>query len=399
MTLSFCQRRNISLSLIGLLFSLGMVLYPLLMLLLMLLTVPLMNFSDKLLKLFFCTIPPLFFAAINTLKFPASDLLVYINAIEVIDSLNILEVFSFKYVSLRSTEFIFNIYIWIISIFDKTGWLFSFLSVYIVYLNVSIALCNIFSVRKKELLYLFLGMLLFSLTFTLVGHLVRQYLAGSVFLLGLSYLNKRDRLGVFFIVLSSLIHNSLAAFVLTLPFAKLLLSKEAWLRYTILIFIFSYIISSFSHVLMPYMEIGFVKDDGDIPLVLIIFDCFLFILFAWLRIKNNKVVISTEYIYIFAVILVSCLIVSKDIMLVFFRFYFLVDFIRPFVIASLTVVLVRSGLVGIYIFLTLCLSMFIFAIRFDSSPWDYGGDAFSLLFNNDFIDVVNRYSDVWFSSF
>ncbi|WP_175546867.1 EpsG family protein [Vibrio vulnificus] len=358
-----------------------------------------MNFSDKLLKFFFCTIPPLFFAAINALKLPASDLLVYINAIEVIDGLNVLEVFSFKYVSLRSTEFIFNIYIWIISNFDKTGWLFSFLSVYVIYLNVSIALCNVFSVKKKELLYLFLGMMLFSLTFTLVGHLVRQYLAGSVFLLGLSYLNKRDRLGVCFIVLSSLIHNSLVAFVLTLPFAKLILSKESWLRYTILIFILSFIISAFSHVLMPYMEIGFVKDDGNIPLVLIIFDCFLFILFAWLRVKNDKVTVSTEYIYIFSVILVSCLIFSKDITLVFFRFYFLVDFIRPFIIASLTFILVRGGLVGIYVFLNLCLSMFIFAVRFDSSPWDYGSDAFSLLFNNNFIDVVNRYSDVWFSSF
>ncbi|WP_420841371.1 EpsG family protein [Enterovibrio baiacu] len=337
---------------------------------------------------------PVYFAAINAMKLPESDLLVYVEAISVIADKNFFEVLTFKYVSLRSTEFLFNYYIWFISLVDNSGWLFSFLSTYIIYFNVSLALCNIFTVKKKELLYLIMAMLLFSITFSLVGHLVRQYFAASFLLLGLSYLDSRRKLGVMLALSSVFLHNSMFLFILTFPFAKHLLSSRHWIKYTIALLLIAYILGSASSYLKPYMEIAFMIDDGSIPLSLVIFDLSLFCFLVLFKFKNKHIENRVFNIYCFSVLLLCCLLVSRDISLLFFRFYFLADLLRPFVILSLSLIISNRGMVKpLLVYIILILSILVFIARFHSTPWDYGLDPFSILFDSTVMDLINRYME------
>lgn len=369
--------------------------FPFLVFLIIPFIISFLRLNEVLLKAAFCTFVPIFFASISAMKFPESDLLVYVEAISIISNKGFLDVLSFKYVSLRSTEFIFNYYIWLISFIDESGWLFSFLSTYIIYLNVSLSLCNIFTVKKNETLYLIVAMLLFSITFSLVGHLVRQYLAASFLLLGISYLDSRKKLGVSLLVSSIFIHSSMFLFVLAFPFVRTLLSTRLWAIYTFLLLFLAAIIGLFSSYLMPYMEVAFAINDGSIPIPLIFFDVSLFSLFFYFKIKSFCIDKRIVNIYCLSVLLICCLLVSREISLLFFRFYFIADFIRPFLIIFLsTAILNKNILKSLFIYVALIFSFLIFIIRFESNPWDYGVGAFSFLFDSTILDILDRYVDM-----
>lgn len=382
---------------IGLIVSIFSYYFPILFVAFFILLISLSNLELKIKNVLGCFFIALFFSEINILKLPSSDALVYIEAIKEIKKVGFFEVFNFQFVSLRSTEFIFNIYIYLVSLLDDSGWLFSFLSIFIIYFNLSLSLVNIIGSKYKERILIIFVLILLFVTFSLSGHLVRQYIAISFLLLGVSYLNASKLRSFTFLMMSIFIHNSLLPFVLFYPIVLWALSKFGWKLVTIISVFVSFIASNFVYFLRPYMEIGFVKDDGTIPIVLLTFDFLAFVVLIVLKSRKKHFVREIGYLYPLFLLVFSVLILTRDVPLLFLRFYFMIDFLRPVVFSILFFSIAPSRYLRLSTTILLSvLSLSVFMIRLDASPWDYGGSSFNLLFFNDVLNYIDRIVSVWF---
>ncbi|TQV77030.1 hypothetical protein FLL45_03500 [Aliikangiella marina] len=338
----------------------------------------------------------LFFTLINLLKVPESDMLVYIDAIREIRGYSFFDVIQFNFVSMRSIEFIFNYYIYFVSFIDTGGFFFSFLSVFIIYILFALSLDKVMPLELREKYLIFFSLILFSITFSLSGHLVRQYLAASVLIYGIASFKDSPVKGGLFILMSPFVHISVAPFVVLIPLLYKSLSRKAWVLISVFSVLIALAMTSFVVVLRPYMEIGFVKDDGSIPVFLIVFDAILFFGFVCVRVLKTECFEKTKVVYCFALLLVCCLIVSHEINLIFLRYYFLMDFVRAvflmYLIYFFSTKIDFSRIVSFLVFTVCCL---LFVYRLDSSPWDYGATALEILFLTDVKAYAERIGMVW----
>ncbi|MHB9954120.1 hypothetical protein [Vibrio campbellii] len=370
--------------------------YPVFFILLLIFVVSIINVDSNLKRFLGCFLIGAFFSIINLIKIPESDMLIYIEALNEIFKISFYDVFNFSFVSLRSSEFVFNIYLYILSNIDLTGFLFSLLSVFIIYFNLGLTVFNLSYKKDIDFLVIVFSFFLCFVTFSLSGHLVRQYLAVSFILLGVSYIAVNKNRACLFSSLSMFIHNSLIPFVLFYPLIYAGTVRYGWKIVTFLSLLFSFVASSFVFLIKPYMEIGFVKDDGAIPIVLIIFDASVFFLFSFFVMKKECFYVNAVKIFPLFIMTASVLIITKDVPLLFLRFYFLVDFLRPVALVLLFFsIMPKSVFRYSSLMFIIIISFSIFILRLDSSPWDYGFDGMSLLFFSNVSNFIDRVFYVW----
>jgi hypothetical protein len=344
------------------------------------------------------TLLSVFFANLNLMKMPASDALVYIEALEILQDYNLLELIYFNYVSFRDIEFIFNIYMWSIAQLDVSGALFFFLSTFIIYMLYGLSLLMIIDKKKINDLFfiLILSLMLLSLTFSLSGHLVRQYLAFSVFFYGVNMLKVNFNRGRVILFISMFIHLSVAPFILLMPFFIYCYRKFGGYKVVVSTLIFSFFISTFIIRLMPYAEAVFNNNDGEVPFSLLMLDGGLLVTFftmIYIRQKFNSE-LFTVFIAVLTLLL-ACLIATYPIKLLFLRYYFVMDFFRGAIIIYLFMLFKFdrvSEVLSVLVFLSL--SFFVFSFRLETSPWDYGGDIIESIFSSTFA-FFDRIEHVW----
>ncbi|MCW8864953.1 MAG: EpsG family protein [Colwellia sp.] len=364
--------------------------------LLVLILVSFSNMTYGVKKLLFNLLFPALLAILSIQKMPTSDLSAYIEGIHLISGLDFFSVLSFHFLSLRPSEFLFNYYIFFIAQVDKSGLLFLFLSTFSIYFLFIRALLILFSLidNRKNIFLIILSVLFFSVTFTLVGHLIRQYLACAVLFYGLALLQSKENKSGWALILSSVfIHNSMAPFVVSLPIMLWVLKGRNILTTLIATIIIAIFISTKVDYIKPFMEIGFIKDDGSIPLALVALDIILFTVAFFIK-YNEARKDRLDIILAFSLLQLGALISLHNVNLLFLRYYFINDFIRGYFILYIIMKLFSYKSFNLISFCLLILSVSVFILRTSFSPWDYGLDGGSLI-TLPFFHIIERVVDVW----
>jgi EpsG family len=221
--------------------------------------------------------------------------------------------------------------------------------------------------------------LLVGVTFSLSGHLVRQYLAGGMFFLGVFgwALSGRWR-WLLWPVAACATHNS--ALLLAAP---LLLSMLFSARPLIFVAILLAALGAAPTGQIPILgdlseATSFLKEDGQIGLSLPVLDGLLLLL-AWcvwraLPAGQRPPTRAVVRILCFCVAFAVLLFYISEIPLLFFRSYFYLEFLRaPILAFVIAASLRRAGRAGMPLALiTLPLAAFVCWLRVRSADWVYG---------------------------
>lgn len=336
-----------------------------------------------------------FFSIISLLKLPESDLVVYIEAISEISKYSFFDVLDFNYVSLRDTELLFNYYLWFLSTFDSAGLIFKFTSSMIIYSIVGYCLVHNTWNHQKFSLLLVVSMLLFSLTFSLTGHLIRQYIAASFLLLAITLNDPKNKYSYVLFLIPPLIHISMLPFCILLPLMMIFRRSLDDMKLLYLTVFFSLLVLTSINIYGFNFVSGVNKNDGSIPLFLIFFDLVLFLMFLFRKNKVDYSCRENKLLYYFSLVLLGCLISTSSMTLVFFRYYFMMDFLRGFfllwIIYSFSFEFKSFSFVK---FIALIFSFLFFLYRLNISNWKYGGTAIDILFNQNLTSLIERVSNV-----
>lgn len=374
--------------------------FPFLFLLVLAIMVVVFPLKLNLKKIVFSIMVSSYFAILNAQKSPESDLLIYIEALNYISEFSFWNVFDFNYISIRSTEFVFNYYIWVISLIDRSGFAFTFFSVFLIYLFITVSLLKCLNEDGFDNYIIVILVLFLSITFSLSGHLIRQYMAVSFFFLGTVLLYRNKGVGIFCFLVSPFIHNAMLPLVLLYPIFYYLMYRRNAQLVSVFFLTIAVVFNQFINVLEPYMELGFSLNDGEIPYFLIMLDFMTAFVFFVLIKKKYVCNEQSRYVIPGFVILSCILIASNSVKLIFLRYYFMMDVFRAYFILSCIYVFYSKVNFNYFIRLLMILifsvfSFLMFAYRMSSSPWDYGSDVSTLFLTTSFVDVYNRLAILW----
>ena len=339
-----------------------------------------------------------FFSLLTSTKFPESDLLLYLEIYEDLGRQALADVFSYAVLSIRVTEVAYSIYSYLIStISGGSAFAFVFLTSFLIYLFVVLIAYFAFvggaglSARyahdrsplltKNPYAYAFLAAMALAsfvaITFSLSGHLVRQYLAGSVLFFGFAVLIFSERrwvIGSILILLAPLIHNSAAIPAVITILVFVLRHRRAFLWPTLVLFAF---LGYYGVTFIPgydsvVSEATQAADEGAIHPVIVAADVALVVLALGLNSAHPHLQSKRQLSLILwaCVLFASFLVLVSGVSLLFLRFYFYVEFFRVLLIGFIfgryartvgpTAVLVAGSF-----------SLLYFSLRFNFSAWDY----------------------------
>jgi len=338
-------------------------------------------------------------AFINLLKVPESDQLNYMEDLAQISNLGLADVFGFISIGASPTEPLFSMYLKVISMLDSSGALLIFTSTVVVYLCTSAVMRNIYASHKMNGGMSIYFCLIFSIfifvTFSLTGHIIRQYLSYSLFFVGLSLLLlRRSRWSWLAMILSILVHNSAILLFFAALASDVYVKLSRGKRFLPLIFMACIGALMVSHVASDYGFEGAFALEGSIPVALIVIDLFIFASFVVVSKYHVDNVIRARIIS-FSIIVIMLLGTLYAYPLLFYRYYFLMDFMRIIWAPAVLVVFykkVRPLAPNLFVLL---LSVVLFSYRANAAPWSY-----SMGFPNIYLapvpGLVAAYENIYF---
>jgi hypothetical protein len=352
--------------------------------------------SSVSLSIFFMAI---FFALINILKMPESDLMNYIDYYRQLSNLDFYDAIDFAYLNIRPSEIIFRMYYWFFAQLSSPVYLIIFASTIIMYYTViyfslrisRFYIGNVILKNKYTLLMSIIWCSFVGITFSLTAHVVRQYLGFAVFLFGVLFLlNKRSFLGVVLIISAGFVHNSMFLFPILLLFSmvfhKYIVKKVVFIPAIIIAYILSNYLIMLQGSFPELINRGTLSEWSS---VLIFIDISLLVVYGYLYQDFNRIII-VKYFNAFLILLILFLVLFNNESLVFKRYYYFFDIIR-----SALGVLIIGKLIQkfnknsqlILMILSISISISVFILRFYKSTWDYGSYYISIMFidYNDFL--------------
>jgi len=343
-------------------------------------------------------------AIFNVSKAPESDLLNYIDFFYYVEKQDFLSLFNSAYLSIRPTEFVFTIYVWFLTVCFDSALYFTLMSTALIYglvfygvyvlINHHTLLNHVSQHKVRERLLIIISFFFIAfafITFSLSGHLIRQYLALAVFFLGLCYQStSRPKVGSLFFLMAIFVHNSVIVLV-ALYYSALVTSKlikrlrgssQVALVLSFILLIELLLILSLKSYAESQFPIAFLLNDGSIPLSLVIIDVVLFCSFlAVLYVGKNRMLYLSSLI-IFILMYTVFLAATYDIALISLRYYFLMDFLRCFLFVFI-VFLIRPYIIKKVVMIfsvgLVVLPLLIFGARYEKSPWVYYHSASDLI--------------------
>jgi hypothetical protein len=335
----------------------------------------------------------LLLAVVNSVKWPDSDLAEYYGYLDHAGQTGFwaLVLDPETYLSIKVTEPLFRIFAWCISHASPAPRVtFTLLSTIFIY-GTALFLCN------KAMNWLLppaqpgaqdadptpmiasCVALLIGLTFSLTGHLVRQYLAGGLFMVGVFGL-ATDRRSIWLLgpVLSVATHNSAILLWIPLIFSWLYgySPRSCWLGLLLMVGLANSGLFSF---LNDLIEVGkLLQDDGQIGPALPALDVVV-LLAGWYLLRREAGAPQRNLLWVYAVAFAALLMTIREVPLMFFRTYFYVEFLRTPLLAMLLVAgLRRCGPWKAPVAaLAIVLSLGLCWLRAEGSEWLYQGAAAS----------------------
>lgn len=340
-------------------------------------------------------------AALNLMKRLESDLANYVAFLSYLDGLAVWDVIGFSLVTIRPSEVLFTLLSYTFaSVFGAGGIAYVFFLVFLIYLAVGLAAVGGLRAgldyyelpvdwprRAGPAILIAVAMAFYLLvTFSLVGHVVRQYLAGAVLCLALAqYLRGHRSSTLMLLALAPLFHAS--AVVLVALFAVAVAAKAMGRFASVALLVGAALgVVLFKQAGVAYIlqaAPGATQNDGDVPLLLMLMDVGLMTAAIGLVMKSGRLPWSDRFygLLIFVLLFWTMLAFLQGIDLYFLRFYFYSEFIRivvvSFVVARCFYLFGWSAA-----FAVLTAAIGIFLLRFVGNPWDYGGDLLEVMFSS-----------------
>ena len=343
----------------------------------------------------------LLLSILNLTKHPSSDLVRYIEFFYLVKSNGLITSLTSHFITIRPTEFIFTCYVWLLSLLFDNAAIFVFMSTFLIYwlvfyglfilINKNPLFVHIFahSVRERLLIIISVSIIGFVfITFSLSGHLIRQYLALSLFFLGICYYHANNPIRAkFLLICSCFIHNSIIL-LLVLYFASsvlnIILTRFKSFTQFLIIFIFLALIvtgcSYFTHYIKVSMAARAITNDGTIPISLMLIDGTLILSFATLLYKQ-KLRLHLKGFLLFILIYVTFMLSMYEIPLITLRYYFAMDFLRGFMFIFLVFSTPKrwvKAVISTFSIIFIISPLLIFGVRYGKSPWHYAQSIFEL---------------------
>lgn len=327
--------------------------------------------------LFLIICSSVFFSFLNFHRNIDSDLYNYYLFFEETRNRDFASFLSDTFISIRPSEIIFIFYTKLLSSMISFR-LYVFITTFLIYSFSLFAIHRLmllwFRIKlnvdllHSYFLFYFLIVLNFSIflsfTFSLTGHLVRQYLAMSIVFYAIVLHVDNKKSAIFFILISCLIHNSVLLISL-LYFVSYYLSIrakkiDAFLKYIIF---FVFINLFVRYYLYNYFSLYLTMDNGIIPYYLILLDGSLLVIYF---LSCYSLASELVGLYFFPLVYYIFLISFIDVDFIFLRYYFYMDFIRVVIIFYLVYRYVKISFVPLFSFISF-LFVVLFYFRFESS--------------------------------
>ncbi len=348
-------------------------------------------------------------AILNSAKLPESDLAWYILLYNEAAKLPLSDAIFNASLSVRSTEFVYNTYVhFLASLTGRSSVAFVFTSTFLIYFLANYAALLYRShvlksdERTDDAALLLLSTTFVFLTFSLSGHLIRQYLAASMAALGFALFHRSRTASHLMLAMAVFTHNSCAALVV-----PMLAGLHGG-------FLFRSILTAYALLTLVVLGAGIpaitaletltsaaaTMDDGSIPKPIIVFDCLLFAATAWVVWRTRQQSRDSQHephraLIRFGLLWLLTMLASSAVHFIFFRFYFYIEVLRPLLLA--TIVSHASGFVharrNAYSTLALLIALAYFFARASTTVWNYGYSLPMLPFKNIF-DLVERLARV-----
>lgn len=330
-------------------------------------------------------------ALLNSLKWPESDLADYYRYLDEAAQVGLWDLLSEEqaFLSIRITEPLFRAWMWLVAnaspaprvLFAWLGGLFTY--------ACALALCRL-SARSdanapadlSATAWATAASLMIGVTLSLTGHLVRQYLAGGLFFVGLfGFAYRGGARWLLLCAAACAVHNAVLLLAGPLVVALLLQRRPGTLA-VVLVAVVAASLGGFIPLLGDLAEAtSFLKDDGEIGIVLPLLD--LTVLAAATLVwrhsapQTRPAVRGTMLLLAFGLLFAVALFCLREIPLLFFRSYFFLEFLRvPLLAFIITAVLRRAGTAAPAAALfTLVLAAALCWLRVQGTDWEYGHPA------------------------
>lgn len=300
-------------------------------------------------------------SAVNSMKWPESDLREYYQYFEHARESSLLSLLAEEdsFLSIRVTEPLFRGYMWLLAHLTPAPRIaFSLLSSMAIY-GMALALCarmtngiaapNGGSVSRHFVTAASVASataLLAGITFSLTGHLVRQYLAGGVFALGVfGYAFTGRWRWLLLPAVAGAIHNSVLILGAPLLLVLCLGRRPGILAAALLAWLVLAFAGQVTFVNELAEAISFLKEDGEIGIALPALDASVLVS-TWLLWRKSPPtarpsVQTMRLLLWFGLALAVLLFSIRDVPLLFFRSYFYVEFLRTPMLAFIVGELLR----------------------------------------------------------
>ena len=326
-------------------------------------------------------------SVINMNKFPDGDLFEYYYYFSNFRGWGFIE-FWHKYQSLISSSDspVFHFASWILVHFGFSNPLMTFFWSMVIYccsLRTAYLWGRNLGLRSEYLLLLICVILSVGITFSLSAHLMRQFIAGSIGLLGISeILLFKSKTGWVLLLLSPLIHISFALlfaiFIVIYSLKSYLVKPSGLSAFMIGCIMFPIICKPILGSLEVLSLGNFFKDDGSYPIAYHIVNIALILisLVGMKSLKTNNA--SLLVLLIFFMAYESIIFCIQDITLLYLRVSFYSDFLRGAALATCIAVLQQQRAKYLTVGLALAFMVVFFAFV-DRSAWNYGGKSVDFL--------------------
>lgn len=335
------------------------------------------------------TATALLLAVVNSLKWPESDLAEYFVILDSVKdlSLGVLLDDESALMSIRPTEPVFRTLLWLVARADPlpriTFALFGGIAVY----GALLWLCRRASTptwsgdTAWQAAIATTIALLIGVTFSLVGHLVRQYIAGGLFFIGVFgwALTGRWRWWLW-PAIACATHNSALLLVVPLIVSALLAFRPRLFMAVALVVLGASLAGQIPFVSEMAEATSFLKEDGQIGLALPLLDSAVLLVtwLVWRKLptQDRPAPDTTARMLCFGVSLAVVLFCIREVPLLFFRSYFYLEFLRApmlaFVIAAALRHAGKAAVPGAV--LALPLAALLCWQRVRSADWSYGAE-------------------------
>lgn len=297
--------------------------------------------------------------------------------------------------SYRNTEAAGYYMYWLVARYISDGRMaLEILSLFLIYLPgiISISILSRYlRLTKHESGIAYLAFFFICINPALVTHVIRQYIAGSFFLLGMSLLLTGRRFGSIMVsVLASSIHNSIILVILVSLLSyyifvrKKIMDREPIIfnvRIIILVFLVAFLLMN----LIDFNKSLIMQNDGDISFVTLLLDCGLLLCFMhygpnYFDSKYVSIVAST----ISGIIILSVISYYLGLRIFSLRFYFYIELLRFFCVIliyrMITVNFSRFRLIFACLFV--CSFIIFFFLKLQISPFNFAEQGLLMPFIN-----------------